>query len=70
VTDCMCGCAWLCGCIDTCARLASLFHAAQIKEAMGFALDHAEAASDVVDALSHSLQKDVTPAPIKAGVAP
>ena len=36
-----------------------------IKEAMGFALDHAESASDVVAAISHSLQKDVTPAPIK-----
>lgn len=37
----------------------------QIKEAMGFALDHAECAAEVVAIISGSLQKDVTPAPIK-----
>jgi hypothetical protein len=35
---------------------------------MGFALDHAESATDVVAAISHSLQKDSTPAPIKVRV--
>ncbi len=37
----------------------------QIKEGMGFALDHADNAHEVVTMISASLQKGVTPAPVK-----
>jgi U2-associated protein SR140 len=56
---CVSGACAVCECrVRVCRRV-------QIKEGMGFALDHADNAHEVVTMISASLQKSVTPAPVK-----